>query len=207
LFRPFRKAFSTENGNIFFTDAKGRTVQITSANLDSDPSLSVDGRLVVFVRRTPALRIDTGLGETDENELWITGVSRTEAAHRVLIGHSGGFQINEDLVLAGFAKPLFSLDGHRIYFTTQTWATGSSARVLDLATGRVRFICVGEVVEVIPGGMFAGHVVVHKEVPRVLPGRVWRFWLLDSDGNEVGEIGDRESDLDEFRLEFDASPQ
>jgi hypothetical protein len=32
--------------------------------------------------------------------------------------------------------------------------------------------------------------------------RIWRYWLLDSNGKEVGEIGNNESDVKEFKAEF-----
>jgi hypothetical protein len=155
----------------------------------------------VFVRRTPSLRIDTGIGETDENELWVAEATGTTPPRRVLVGHAGGFGIDDSLVLAGFAKPLFSLDRQRIAFTAQTWATDNSARLLEVGTGKVKFLCTGSVVDVVKSGSYAGHIIVHRQIPRVMPGRVWRFWLLDPSGNEVGEIGESESALKEFLVE------
>src|SRR5947207_2662986 len=99
----FAQSVSAKEGNIYFRSVSGRTLQITSSGLDSDPSLSADKRLVVFVRRTPALRIDTGIGETDENELWVGDTSGKPEPRRVLVGHAGRFKVDQNLVLAGFS--------------------------------------------------------------------------------------------------------
>ncbi len=129
---------SARNGNIYLNTSDGQTIWITSSGLDSDPSLSHDKRLVVFVRKSTSPQIDTGLGATDKNELWIADISGQEKPRRVLVGHPGGRDADENVVLAGFTKPKFSPDTHRIYFQTQTWTTDHSARVLDLDSGEVR---------------------------------------------------------------------
>ncbi|MGD1095258.1 MAG: hypothetical protein ABSB35_25110 [Bryobacteraceae bacterium] len=184
----FSQTVSEKEGNIYFTGKDGHTVQITSSALDSDPNLSLDQRLVVFVRRTPSLTIDTGLGEADKNELWVAETSGKEGAHRVLVGHAGGFKSDESLVLAGFSSPQFSPDAKRIYFEAQTWATQASFRMVDVGSGRVSFLYAGLGLEVLQTGQYAGYLIALKNIPSVM-GRIFRYWLLDQDGKDVGEIG------------------
>ena len=131
------RSVSVRNGNIYATTSDGQIIWITSSGLDSDPSLSPNKHLIVFVRQTPTFKIDTGLGATNANELWIANASGNASPRRILIGHPGGHNADENLVLAGFASPRFSRDGHRIHFLSQTWATGPSAWTLDLASGKV----------------------------------------------------------------------
>ena len=55
-------------------------------------------------------------------------------------------------------------------------------------------------VEVITTGPYVGYLIAYRSVPRVLPpARVFRYWLLDADGKDVGEIGEEESAIREFR--------
>jgi hypothetical protein len=199
----FAQSVSAKDGNIYFTREDGRTLQITVSGLDSDPHVSSDQSLVVFVRRTPSLRIDTGLGETDENELWIAETSDIPAPRRVLVGHAGSFQVNPNLVLAGFSSPQFSPDSKQIYFEAQTWATSSSFRVLDLNSGNVRYLYNGGGIEVLQKGKYAGFLIALKEIPSVTPGRVFRYWLLDPDGKDIGEIGENKSMVSEFKRELE----
>jgi hypothetical protein len=63
-----------KGGNIFYVAAGGRSIQITSEGLDSAPSISCDGQKIVFVRKTPGYVIDTGLGDVEDNELWIASI-------------------------------------------------------------------------------------------------------------------------------------
>src|ERR1035441_966049 len=46
------QSVSAVNGNIVFTDNRGSTKLVTAGHSDSDPSLSFDGRQIVFVRHT-----------------------------------------------------------------------------------------------------------------------------------------------------------
>ena len=103
--------------------------------------------------------------------------------------------------LAGFVKPQFSPDAKRIYFVSTVWATSSAIQLLDLGTGQVHFICSGLSVEVIPSGHWSGYIIAYKEIHAVLIARKFRYWLLDRDGQEVGEIGDTEKEVAEFKNE------
>ena len=200
----FAQAVSEETGNVYFTAKDGRITQLTSSGLDSDPSLSTDGRFVVFVRRTPSLQIETGAGETAENELWIASTTGADPPRRVLVGHTGGFAVGDNLVLAGFHCPQFAPDGKRVYFVGRAWATSNPIFALDLISGDIRFLYDGVSVEVITSGQYAGYLIAHKQIPRMTAGRVFRYWLLDADGNEVGEIGETESDVGEFKQYYNS---
>jgi hypothetical protein len=192
----FPQTVSTKDGNVMFRAKDGSSTQITSSGLDSDPSLSVNNRLVVFVRRTPDLRILTALEETDRNEIWVASVSPQPQPRRILVGHAG-VRVGEDL--AGFSLPQFSLDAKRIYFIAEWAATGNSVQVVDVATGKVKFLYRGESVEVIKSGPDAGCLIGLKAIPHAFPPpHVFRYWLLEADGKDVAEIGE-ESDVKVFK--------
>ena len=107
------------DGNVFYIAQDGRSIQITSEGIDSDPSLSADGRKIVFVRRTPGYVIDTGLGDVEDNELWIASADGSEKPHKVFRGHPGGFDTSKNLVVAGFGRPQFSADARKIILSRQ----------------------------------------------------------------------------------------
>jgi len=197
------QSVSVIDGNIFFHGKDGAPRQLTSSGLDSDPHLSKDGQLIVFVRETPSFKIDTGLGDVENNELWIAETAGGRPPRRVLVGRPGGFREDESLVLAGFAAPQFSPDKRRIYFSSTVWATSPAVWMLDLATGQTGLLAVGFGPEVLQRGNYAGHVIVRKNFLRLTPGRVLRYVLLDPDGKEVGEIGESEANLEEFREMYD----
>ncbi len=204
-FAIFGQSVAVKDGNVFYTVRDGRTLQIISSGLDSDPHLSRDHQRVVFVRRTPSLKIDTGVGDTSENELWIASTSGRQPPRRVLVGHAGGFKTDHNLVLAGFFSPQFSPDGNRIYFGADTWATSASFRMLDLASGRVRFLYAGLGLEVLQTGQYAGHIIALKIVPSMMAARIFRYWLVDPNGRDVGEIGESASVVEQFKRDMKES--
>ena len=197
----FGQDVSVKDGNVFYKPEDGGAIQITSSGMDADPCLSQDAKLIAFVRRTPSMKIDTGLGETGDNELWIAPTTGSTAPRRVLVGHPGGFKEDENLVLAGFSRPQFSPDATRIYFAAQTWATALSFRMLDLKSYQVRYLYAGLGLEVLQSGEFKGYLIARKVIRSMLTARIFRYWLLDPDGKDVGEIGDTEDDVRQFKEE------
>jgi hypothetical protein len=194
----FGQTVSVKGGNVFFTAKGGSTIQITSSGLDSDPSLSVKKNLVVFVRRTPETKIGTGAGLLDTNELWVADTTPNGDAHRILEGHQEKLD-SDKLSMAGFTSPKFSTDARKVYFLAQIAATSEHLFVLDLKSQEVRFICRAIGLEVLHSGENRGFLIVLKDIPRVMPGHVFRYWLLDPNGKDVGEIGDKESDVRAFK--------
>jgi Tol biopolymer transport system component len=197
--RAVPQSVSAVDGDIIFADQNRASRRITATHLDSDPSLSFDGSQVVFVRRTPNRTIDTGLGDVDENELWIARVDRIEQPRRVLAGHPGDFAPGPNIVLAGFATPQFSPDGRRIYFKATTWATAGAIHMLDVTTGKTRFLFPGLRVEVIRAGKYRGFLIGTKDPITEDRGRIVVYWLLDPDGKEVRRLGETEADLTRFK--------
>jgi hypothetical protein len=56
-------------------------------------------------------------------------------------------------------------------------------------------------VEVLQSGQYAGYIIVRKAIPLALGGRTFRYWLLDANGQEVGEIGEKASSVEQFKKE------
>ena len=80
---------SEVRGNIVFTDVDGRSREITSGHLDSQPSLCSDNPNLVFVRSTPNRKTDTGLGNIELTEIWIAQTDGNKSPKGVLSGHAG----------------------------------------------------------------------------------------------------------------------
>jgi Tol biopolymer transport system component len=190
---------SAVDGNIVSVDESGRANQITSTHLDSEPSLSFDGRQVVFVRGTPNRTVDTGLGDIEETELWIARLDHQDVMRRAFLGHAGDFTPGPNMVMAGFSKPQFSPNGERVYFIAETWATSAAIHMLDLSTGKTSFLFPGLDVEVIRHGKYKGFLIGTKDPILEDRGRITVYWLLDPDGKQVERIGETEADLVRFR--------
>jgi hypothetical protein len=149
------------------------------------------------IQRYPSSPIFTGAGSLDTNELWVGEARAGGDVRRILAGHSVDPK-SDELPLAGFSSPKFSLDANRVYFLAQIAATSQHVYLLDLKSEQAKFVCRGIGLEVINSGVNAGFLIVLKDIPRVMPGHVFRYWLLDRNGKEIGEIGD-EKELRVFK--------
>jgi hypothetical protein len=106
------------------------------------------------MRSTPGRLVTTGADEVEATELWIIRTDGT-GLRRLLQGRNS--ERVED-ILADFTAPQFSPDAKRIYFLSGAWATSSAVHVFDLRTGRQKFLCDANTLEVIQKGRRAGYL-------------------------------------------------
>jgi dipeptidyl aminopeptidase/acylaminoacyl peptidase len=184
-----------EKGNIVFTGADGLQKQLTDTGHDSAPSLSPDGKLVVFVRDTPDKIVATGSGDVSATELWIVGSDGKKPT--VLI--RGRDSQDPKQVIGGIAGAQFSPDGHRLYFVSASTATSGAVHTIDLPTKKERFFTDGSGLEVVPNGDYKGYLLIQKHKYWIGGGAYDWFWLVKPDGKEVGPVGDN---TDNFHSTF-----
>jgi hypothetical protein len=169
-----------EHGNVVLTRTGSAPVRLTASGIDRDPVLSPDGRRVVFVR---------GGGRPDgrdPSELWM--VDARGGGERRLLGERPSDEPRENLT--AFVGPQFAPDGRKVYFLVTAWVTSGAIHALDLATGRERYVCPGNSLEVVPRGEYAGHLMVQQHHYFVGGGSYDWYWLLTPDGREVGPLGE-----------------
>jgi dipeptidyl aminopeptidase/acylaminoacyl peptidase len=176
---------SAESGNIVVADAGGEPRRLTTGGRDTQPSLSPDGKLVVFVRGGDGTVV-AGSGDVEANSIWIVDVEGKQP--RLLVKSAA--HANVEQLLGALSAPQFSPDGKSVYFTSAAWATSGAVHRVDVATGVVRFVSPGNSLEVLRAGQYAGHLVVQKHKYFLGGGSYDWFWLLTPDGKEVDAIGD-----------------
>ena len=176
-----------EGGNVVFTDAAGRAVNLTDTGRDSAPDLSPDGRRVVFVRATPGRTVETAAGEEEVTELWMVRTDGGKPTRLV----QGKADPEPQRMLAGLQSPQFAPDGTRVFFLSVAWATSGAVHVVELTTGKQRFVCPGNALEVVRAGKYRGHLLVQQHRYFLGGGSYDWFWLLGEDGKkEVGPVGE-----------------
>jgi dipeptidyl aminopeptidase/acylaminoacyl peptidase len=177
---------TVEAGNVVYQPRSGAPRRLTASGRDASPALSPDGRTVAFVRATPGRTVAAGSGDAQATELWVVGTDGAGA--RMLVRGRDGASPEE--VLAGLAEPRFSPDGRLLYFASQAWVTSSAVHVVDLGTGRERFVLAGDLVDVVPRGEYAGHLLVGQHRYFLGGGSFDWIWLFTPDGREAGPVGD-----------------
>jgi Tol biopolymer transport system component len=191
-----------DKGRIVLVDAKGARRPLTSgAPQDSQPSLSPDGKAVVFVRKGSGKKLESAAGEVEANEIWwmeITGKPRRLVASAA--------SDDPKKFLGALQAPQFSPDGKTVFFMSAAWATSGSVHKVDVATGKTQFVSAGNTLEVVPRGEHQGKLIVQMHKYFLGGGTYDWFWLLEPDGKEVGPIGEDVSSFRELYIQEPAAP-
>jgi dipeptidyl aminopeptidase/acylaminoacyl peptidase len=169
---------SIDHGNVVLSRRGAAPIRLTSSGRDRDPALSPDGRRVAFVRG--------GVTRGDATALWIVDTRGTPARRLLAERPSDEPRAN----LTQFQSPQFSPDGQTVYFQTNAWVTSGAVHAVSLATGRVRYLCDGNSLRVVPRGEYAGHLMVAKHRYFIGGGSYDWVWLVTSAGRDVGPIGE-----------------
>jgi Tol biopolymer transport system component len=192
-----------EKGRIVLVEANGTKRPLTSSAQDSQPSLSPDGKAVVFVRRGSGKKLESAAGEVEANELW--WMETAGGKPRRLVKSAGSDDPKK--FLGGLQAPQFSPDGKTVFFMSAAWATSGAVHKVDVATGKTQFVSAGNTLEVVPRGEHQGKLIVQLHKYFLGGGTYDWFWLLEPDGREVGPIGEDASGFKELYLpEEPASP-
>ena len=181
------QSVSSAEGNVYFAEgASSPRRELTKSGRDSEPSLSRDGKLIVFVRGTPDRTTESARGPVELTEIWTIRVDGSDERLRFKGRPSG----SSGPPLAAFGSPQFSPDGSRVYFNSVGGVSSTWVNELDLATRGVRRVCVGGLRQVIPTGEYAGYLVVVQHRYFVGEGSYDWAWLIAPSGHEVGPLGD-----------------
>jgi hypothetical protein len=187
-------------GNIFFKTANGKERQLTHSGNDIQPALSADLHWVVFVHEIPGKLDKLSPVATDAdyaNELWVISTEGKNKQRLVSYGDLSG----KSGAIFGIANPQFFPDNRRIAFTAGWAVVEGSVHIVDRQTQKLQFVSAGNSVEVVPGGEYKNHVIVQRH-KYFLPGGSYDwYWLLDTQGKEIGPIGEEEN-LSLFREMF-----
>jgi dipeptidyl aminopeptidase/acylaminoacyl peptidase len=175
-----------EKGQLVLVEAGGKKRTLTTSGQDSQPSLSPDGKAVVFVRRGSAGMLESAAGEVEANELWWMELAGGKP--RRLVRSAANEEPKK--FLGGLQSPQFSPDGKSVFFLSAAWATSSAIHKVDVATGKEQFVSPGNSLEVVTQGEHRGRLIVQLHKYFLGGGSYDWYWLLEPDGREVGPIGE-----------------
>lgn len=193
------QTIASKDGNIYFRPgSSGNLSRLTETGLDSDPNLSPDGSLVVFVRSTPGKVVESPTGDSvEETELWTV---RTDGTQPRLVLRGGVEKGSNDVPVASFSSPQFSPDGTQVYFLSIAAVTSGAVYACNIKTGKLKEVCGANSLLVVRKGHFAGDLVVEQHRYFVGGGSYDWVYVATTDGKEIGPLGDRDDPGFELRL-------
>jgi hypothetical protein len=188
----FSQNVSVKDGNIQFTDKAGKTTVITSSGRDSGPILAPDGKWIAFVRKVDGKKIATGSDEVDPSELWQVRSDGKEASLLVKCRTAEKMEA----VIAAFENLQFSANGKLLYFVTPAWATSGAVHVVDTTNRKERYLFPGNNLKVVSAGEYKDCLLVQQHRYFIGGGSSDWFWLLKTDGKEIGPVGEDTSNFE-----------
>jgi hypothetical protein len=125
------QSVATRDNNVYFTDARGQRMQLTSSGGDLYPVLAPDGRHAAFIR----IAADGKGGETQQVCVVEVGLGEPPP-----VCASVRYQAEEEDPLAGFSKPLWAADGRSVFFLADFSTETRALCRFDVATGVGSFV-------------------------------------------------------------------
>jgi hypothetical protein len=186
----------TKQGNVYYTDATGKTRQITSGGMDVDPNLSIDGKMIIFVRRTltPARSEEPTDLHPNQSQIWIANI---DGAKQPQMFFAGPLVVKGGSEYVTFAAPKLAPDNSQAFFGFPLAVDEGGLARLDLKAKDATMISSALNFYVIGSGNYKGDVVVQM-LKLVGDGFSRFFWLITPDGKELGFVGESEEDAQKF---------
>jgi hypothetical protein len=186
----------TRNGDVYYTDAHGKSRQITSGGIDYDPSLSFDGRTVIFVRRTliPARFEEPANDQPTKTQIWVATIDGSRQPEMIF---AGPVTLKDYSEYVTFHVPKLAPDNRHAFFSIDLAVTEGGLVRLDLKTKDTALISPALGFDFIAAGRYAGDLVVQMRTS-VRDGLSPFFWLLTPDGKDLGFVGQSEEEAQEF---------
>jgi len=174
---------ATRDGNVLFTAADGRRLQLTGEFRDLFPVLSPDNTRVAFVR-TGSTSPDGAFGE-ETTDLCVVDVAPGEPPAKCA---SVVYREGED-PLAGAHDPQWSVDGASVYFLADFSRTEAGLCRFDTASGKATFLAAANRFAILKSGRWRG-----MPVADLADGDSRAYFVLSPEGQRVeraGNIGER----------------
>jgi hypothetical protein len=194
---------SVKDGNIFVTDEGDKTRQITSAGLDSEPALSVDGTLLVFIREIKVPKPVLYGEPWERSEIWLAACSDDWRPRPILKGPVPDKPSRQAVGLVCFRAPQFSPDKARIYFLNPEYSvTTSGLSYLNRSSGAVHFFATALDYWVVQKGSYAGDLILDQDPQTYVEGRIEIYYLFSPNGKQLGIVGFTKDSVKFFLDEF-----
>jgi hypothetical protein len=201
------------NDHLCITNTAGKVVHMTVSGKDRDPKLSPDGHHVAFIRKSKRHAILTIGAKSDyhgdeilADQIWVMDVNTGEQRLLVKDGIPVKGNVTKEcermIAFIDDDSLCFSPDGVSLYFIGSAWVTSGALHVVNLRTGRDRFIAAANSVEVVPSGKYAGDLIVQQHRYFLGCGSYDWFWLLNPKGREIGPVGESESQVATFKKTY-----
>jgi Tol biopolymer transport system component len=173
---------------------QNKVEQKMASILDTEQSLSSDGKWTVFIRDIGDERPSENFGEGYDSYNQIVIKNNDTNEERVIVNAEKIANLNikniDEFpidVLVGLSNPVFSLDGDRVFFNSVAWTTSLATFYYDINTGNLSYLTHGSIKETVKEGKNAGHLVLIKRKHIENQPVMYCEFVINGDSGEVIE--------------------
>lgn len=134
------------------------------------------------------LKMGSGNGDDTNNELWLKKDATGE--ERLLVACKDDEKMENEI--CDIENPRFSPDKTKVYFESSAWATSGAVHIVDLKTGKEKFVCDANGYQVVDSGKYSGDIIVNKHKYYKGPdgGSYDHYFVVDENGKELLDLGE-----------------
>jgi hypothetical protein len=179
------------DGGIYLARA-GRTNELPTLRGFTDPALSVNGRMIVCVKRMHkpvAERVEAD--DTLKTELWLYDMKAQRL--QLILTERRKSPLPDHGIFRWFSQPRFAWNGRTIYFMADVGAAVTkTVAMIDTANGTVHEVSLGLDYYVVRDKQFGwqDYLVVLKHKYIAGGGSYNWYWLVKPDGKEIDPVGE-----------------
>jgi hypothetical protein len=162
-------------------------------NQSAVSEIHASGNFTFHIKDTgKPLEKGSGNGEDANNELWLKNDATGEK--RLLVACKDDEKMENEI--CNIENPQFSTDKTKVFFESAAWATSGAIHVVDLKTGKEKFVCPGNGLQVVDSGKYMGDIVTNMHKYNEA-GSYDHFFIVNDEGKEQVDLGE---DVDENKL-------
>lgn len=130
----------------------------------------------------------SGNGDDTNNELWLK--NDKTAKERLLVACQDAEKMENEI--CDIHNPQFSPDRSKVYFESSAWAVSGTIHMVDLNTGKERYVCPGDGLKVLRSGKYKGDFLttMHKYYGPPNYGSYDHVFIVDDRGKELKDLGE-----------------
>ncbi len=187
LLNKKEKLVFTKTGNIYYKQPSGHIVQITYSGRDSSPILSMNKKMIAFIRTGNQIipkKCDSDIKYG--NQIWIYDLSTKK--ERLLVANNFECDEPENKIIDPNDLHL-SPDNKTLYFITSAWTTSGALHGVDIDHALQHYIMPANEFKIVSKGENKGYLIVNQHRYFIGGGSYDWYWLMSPEGNEEGPLG------------------
>jgi len=217
-----QKVFA-EKGSIFYSVDGKNKIQLTKGQKDSAPVISLDGKKVVFLRKSnkeaylavgaPEDYLQSGPDGILADQVWIVDIDgkNEKMLARDRNPDDDGFdKFNGADVIAHIDDNSlkFSPDSKSVYFISSAWVTSGGLHSVNIDGSNEHFVTAANTLDrILDRGEYKGDLVISQHRYFLGGGSYDWYYVFSPDGKEIGPLGDDLGRVDWEMLSFEGDTE